>query len=148
MRVKALLTTSWTQSGNRGENYYTPKNRVCGCIATGGSQILYYWKWPQDSITANKNYDGTIDDSLKWDINSGYETTAGGTRTAWDPPFGGTYNWTAMTSSDATVRQPAIGKLTRDVGLACYMSYAVGGSSAKVLTSKAHVQWLCRVMLL
>ena len=130
VRVNTLLTTSWTQSGSRGENYYTPNNRVCGCVATGGSQILYYWKWPQDSITAIKNYNGTLDGSLVWDINSGYETTSGGARTAWNPAFGGTYNWTAMTSSTASTRKPAIGKLTRDVGLSCYMSYDADGSGA------------------
>ena len=131
LRVPVLLTTAWNQSSN--ENYYTPKNRVCGCVATGGAQILYYWKWPQDSITAVKNYNGTVDGSLAWDIDSGYETTSGGARTAWDPPFGGTYNWTGMTSSDATTKKESISKLTRDVGLACYMDYASGGSSANYI---------------
>ena len=130
IRVDTLLTTKWSQSGNLGENYYTPKNRVCGCVATAGAQILYYWKWPQSSITAKSNYSGTLDKTLKWDIKNGYETTSGGTRTAWDPAFGGTYNWAGMTSSSSTTKKKSIGKLTRDVGLACRMSYAAGGSGS------------------
>lgn len=130
IRVNTLLTTKWNQSGN-GENYYTPKNRVCGCVATAGAQILYYWKWPQSSITAKRNYSGTIDKTLKWDINSGYETTSGGERTAWNPAFGGTYDWAGVTSSSSTTKKKAIGKLTRDVGLSCYMNYAAGGSSSQ-----------------
>ena len=133
LRVPALLKTKWYQRDG-GENYYTPNNRVCGCVATGGSQILYYWKWPTNSITAVANYNGTVD-GLPWDIESGYQASSASTdRTAWDPPFGGIYDWDSMptnsSSSTSAAKKKALGRLTRDVGLACHMDYASGGSGS------------------
>ena len=140
VRVNTLLTTSWSQSGSRGENYYTPPygtgnslNFVCGCVATAGAQIMYYWKYPTDSITLLKNYTGTVTingTDYEWTAQDGYKTSANSGYTPWGVAFGGTYNWTGMTSSNSTTKKQSIGKLTLDVGRACNMSYEKDGSGA------------------
>ena len=136
VRVNTLMETKWGQSGH-GENQYTPRGYVCGCVATGGAQIMRYWKYPTASISAIKNYNGTIDGDASWNLNDGYQTAAGGAYTAWNDDvktFGGTYDWNNMpgtvSSSTPAAQKKAIGKLTLDVGRSVYMDYASGGSGA------------------
>ena len=136
LRVDKLLETTWGQStvytgdgtSYKCFNLYTPLNRVCGCVATAGAQIMYYHKWPMSSISATKDYGGVVTGIGDWSIYNGYQTT-GGYYTSWNPSFGGTYAWNTMSTQTAAGRQ-AIAKLTRDVGLSCYMEYGVSQSSA------------------
>lgn len=143
LRVDVLLSTRWAQksfsvyptpTSNIATSYkcfnlYTPLNRPCGCVATAGAQIMYYHKWPRTAITAIKDYSGTVTDVGSWSISQGYQTSSGSGYTAWDPAFGGTYDWDAMSGLTAEGRK-AIGKLTRDVGLTCLMSYGASSSGS------------------
>lgn len=95
-----LLTTTWSQGTT--ENYYTPLNRPCGCVATAGAQIMHYHKWPQSGITAITNYNSTVDGIGTWTLERGYQTAKNSAFTPWSPAFGGPYNWSGMTSGDAT----------------------------------------------
>ena len=129
VRVPVLLTTKWGQSELSGTtkcyNLYTPLNRPCGCVATAGAQIMYYHKWPTNAVSAIKNYYGSVTGIGGWDMN-GYDASVedneSGTRTPWDPPFGGPYMWDTMGTTRVENRR-AIAQLTRDVGLTCFMNY-------------------------
>ena len=146
----------WTSKSVNLYNYYTPNNYVCGCVATMMSQIMRYWEWPKGTnITAIANYYGWVkygsDDSetvTESDLESGYYATASATtKTKWTsngrPAFGGTYDWDNMptnfstfvaSSEDAIATvQAAIGKLTRDCGIACLMTYKDGASGAPMI---------------
>ncbi len=135
LRVDYLVQSYWSQSGH-GENYYTPNGYVCGCVATMGAQIMRYWQWPTASISANADYysDVVYSSGTKgWNISGGYYASASASsKTAWSPAFGGTYDWANMplAGGSSTAQKKAVGKLTRDVGLSCYMRYASGGSGA------------------
>ncbi len=136
VRVNTLMETKWGQSGH-GENQYTPLGYVCGCVATAGAQIMRYWKYPTASITKIKDYYGTVDGTASWTLNDGYQTTAGGSYTAWNDDvktFGGTYDWDNMPATvswlTSTAQKKAIGKLTLDVGRSVHMDYADDGSGA------------------
>ena len=137
VRVNTLMETKWGQSGH-GENQYTPLGYVCGCVATAGAQIMRYWRYPTASISAIKNYYGTVDGDASWTLNDGYQTTAGGSYTAWNndvKTFGGTYDWNNMPGTVSswgmsTAQKKAIGKLTLDVGRSVHMDYADDGSGA------------------
>lgn len=143
LRVGVLLTTRWAQGSfsvylsptahiamsYKCFNLYTPLNRPCGCVATAGAQILYYHKWPRAAITAIKDYSGTVKEVGEWSISLGYQTASGSGYTAWDPAFGGTYDWDVMSGETAEGRR-AIGKLTRDVGLTCLTSYGESSSGS------------------
>ena len=70
-RVGAMLKTAWGQEGGRLDNgwgdyvpafdYYIYKPNIqfsgergtlpCGCIATAGAQLMYFWKYPTASIS-------------------------------------------------------------------------------------------------
>ena len=136
VRVKALMETKWGQSGH-GENQYTPRGYVCGCVATAGAQIMRYWKYPTASITKIKDYYGTVGaTNIYWNM-SGYQTSVGGSYTAWNDDvktFGGTYDWDNMPGTvswlTSTAQKKAIGKLTLDVGRSVHMDYASDGSGA------------------
>ncbi|MBQ6140364.1 MAG: chitobiase/beta-hexosaminidase C-terminal domain-containing protein [Kiritimatiellae bacterium] len=136
VRVNTLMETKWGQSGH-GENQYTPRGYVCGCVATAGAQIMRYWRYPTASITKIKDYYGTVDGAASWTLNDGYQTAAGGSYTPWNDDvktFGGTYDWNNMPAtfswSMSTAQKKAIGKLTLDVGRSVYMDYADDGSGA------------------
>ena len=134
LRCDKLVQTYWGQSGY-GENYYTPGGAVCGCAATMGAQTMRFWQYPTASISAianwygSCNYNGT---QKGWDVN-GYDASASATtRTAWNPAFGGTYDWANMPlrGGSYSTQKKAIGKLTRDVGMTCFMNYNQNNSGA------------------
>ena len=136
LRCDQLVQSKWGQSGH-GENYYTPGGAVCGCVATMGGQTMRFWQYPTDSISAIANWYGSCNYSgtqKGWDVN-GYDASASATtRTAWNPAFGGTYNWSYIklspSSYDSSTYKAAIGKLTRDVGMTCFMNYNQNNSGA------------------
>ena len=136
VRVNTLMETKWGQE-DHGENQYTPRGYVCGCVATAGAQIMRYWRYPTASITKIKDYYGTVDGTASWTLNDGYQTTAGGSYTPWNDDvktFGGTYDWDNMPGTvswfTSTAQKKAIGKLTLDVGRSVHMDYADDGSGA------------------
>ncbi len=134
LRVAPLVTTSWKQK-DKGENTYIPNGWRCGCVATMGAQIMRFWKWPDAStnITAVANFYGAIvNDWGGWKIDCGWRASSSSEYTPWNPAFGGTYDWDNMPESggSSTAQYEAIGKLTRDVGLSCYMQYTSGSSAA------------------
>ena len=149
LRVDNLVKSKWGQSGH-GENWYTPGNgeanngngHVCGCVATMGSQVMRYWKWPDSTVnvTAACGFysDVVYSGGTKgWNLDGYYKYYSDSSKTAWSPAFGsagGAYNWSYMklspSSSDNSTYKAAIGKLTRDVGMSCYMRYASGASGA------------------
>ena len=119
VRVAPLLDSSWGQSwagGGNCYNYYTPNNYVCGCVATAVSQVMRYHKYPTASVAA-RTYTCSVDGKARSLTMKG-----------------GTYSWSSMpgnpTSSMTTAQRQAIGKLCYDVGVACEMDYASGGSGA------------------
>ena len=133
LRVPALLKTSWNQNGN-GENLYTPNNRVCGCVATAGAQVMFYHKWPRNTeplTPYTSGLSGKVDTDGNWTMADGWRNSSEEEYTPWNPAFGGPYDWEAMASGDSTAKKQAIGRLTRDVGLASKMNYASGGSIAR-----------------
>lgn len=136
VRVNTLMETKWGQE-DHGENQYTPRGYVCGCVATAGAQIMRYWRYPTASITKIKDYYGTVDGTASWTLNDGYQTTVGGSYTAWNDDvktFGGTYDWNNMPATvswlTSTAQKKAIGKLTLDVGRSVHMDYAKNGSGS------------------
>ena len=55
VRVAPLVETSWGQGEHQVQgayNYYTPHHYVCGCVATAGSQIMRYWRFPTGAVAA------------------------------------------------------------------------------------------------
>lgn len=116
--VAPLIKTRWNQDsvgGNYCYNYYTPNHYVCGCVATAGAQIMYYHHAPTKTL-ASKNFTCFL---------NGSATTLA--------TKGGTYDWDNMVevpsgSNLTDEKRQAIGKLTYDVGVACNMQYASGGS--------------------
>ena len=136
LRCDQLVQSKWGQSGH-GENYYTPGGAVCGCVATMGGQTMRFWQYPTAAISATANWYGSCNYSgtqKGWDVN-GYDASASATtRTAWNPAFGGTYNWSYIklspSSYDSSTYKAAIGKLTRDVGMTCFMNYNQNNSGA------------------
>ena len=134
LRVGKLLTTKWNQQ-SLIYNRYVPKglsdNYPCGCVATAGAQIMKFWNWPKTKVTRIMNFKGKVDGSSEWTLDGGWNGTA------WNPAFGGPYEWSKMTDSpnyNNTDAANAISRLTRDVGLACHMDYAYNGSGAQTST--------------
>ena len=143
--VSPMLKTAWSQRADRGENYYNPYNAIisganapCGCVATAGAQLMYYWKWPSGTnvVAAGGFYASikTSDGSLGWNAYDGYRASSTATEmTPWNPAFGGPYDWANMkatgTATTATQKK-AVGRLTRDVGIATYMTWSSGEGSS------------------
>lgn len=137
VRVGPLLATKWSQLKdsiytNYGEpcyNYYTPNNYPCGCVATAGAQIMKYHRHPVASVTP-----GTYPCAV---------SSASRSLTM----QGGVYDWDRMPEilpdrggTDEAARQ-AIGRLTSDLGIACYTQYgessgAGGYTLAPALTTR------------
>ncbi|MBQ5531176.1 MAG: C10 family peptidase [Kiritimatiellae bacterium] len=140
VRVKKLLTTQWNQ-GTNTENLYIPHHWPCGCVATAGAQLMKFWNWPQNetALTPVLPFNGTVGgaNAGDWNLENGWRDSSSGSYTQWSPAFGGPYNWSAMTDKPSNGGWPdayAVSQLTRDVGLACHMSYASGGSGAQTST--------------
>ena len=117
VRVDSLVKSKWNQStvgGKKVYNYYTPNGYVCGCVATAGSQIMRFHKYPAKYVSPVTH--------TCW---------VGGVATS-KTMYGGTYDWNNMplvpTSSISDTECEAIGKLTYDLGVAVYMSWSSGGS--------------------
>ena len=134
VRVGPLLTTSWAQGSVGNQycyNYYTPLHRVCGCTATAVGQIMYYHRYPTTRILPGETLYDTIDNygrySIGTDGNGGMTKSSDGTYTAFDPPYGGPYNWNLLvaspTSATSENSRKAIGQLTRDAGFAVFSHY-------------------------
>ncbi len=130
----------WDQGQVNGHNVYnscTPKNYASGCVATANGQIMRYWQWPQGGNRpavgdwyANVSFS---EGDRGWNVSEGYYAEYTDTeKTAWDPAFGGPYDWANMplkpTGSNETENK-AIGRLLRDVGMSSYVTYS-GSSSA------------------
>ena len=123
--VDKLIKTKWGQSSWDGYddgisvfNYSTPKNYVCGCVATVGAQIMRYWQYPTAEIPQFYNT-CFVDDSPV-------------TRNS----IAGAFNWANMPLSCETTptvteaHQKAIGMLMYNVGVAVGMSWHSGSSGA------------------
>ena len=132
LRVKKIVQSEWSQSKAKNMNcynYYTPKNYVCGCVATALAQILRYYHGPLDDgglgIPLPKNPVAALTRTCQVDGAKKSLTMQGGT-----------YDWAKMPlrpagESSLTEEQcRAIGKLTSDVGIAQGMMYASDGSGA------------------
>ena len=141
VRVAPLVTAHWNQGdagGQRCYNYYTPLNRACGCTATALGQIMYYHKYPTTRILPGETLYDSIDGygsySVGPDGTGGMTNTTTGEYTAFDPPYGGPYDWSIMvdspTSSTSENARKAIGQLTRDAGFAVFSHYFSGGSTS------------------
>ena len=121
LRVDALVQSRWGQSKAGGKtcwNYYTPKNYVCGCVATAISQVMRHWREPSGEVTPNTY--------TCWVNYSSVNKTM----------MGGYYDWNNMPltpsySSIPTENQcRAMGKLAYDVGVSVQMQWTSGGSGA------------------
>ena len=141
MRVAPLVTAHWNQGdagGQRCYNYYTPLNRACGCTATALGQIMYYHRYPTERILPGETLYDSIDGYGSYSVSTngtgGMTNTTTGEYTAFDPPYGGPYNWSIMvdspTSSTSENARKAIGQLTRDAGFAVFSHYFSGGSTS------------------
>ncbi len=111
LRVNALVKSKWSQSGS-GENYYTPKNYVCGCVATAMAQIMRYWSFPVAEVPKFSNAGCMVDGSI-----------------APQTAKGGVYDWDNMPLEPDAVYE-SIGKLTYDCGVSVAMDWGAAGSGA------------------
>jgi hypothetical protein len=123
LRVDSFVASSWHQSthnnyadGQNCYNYYTPKNYVCGCVATVGAQIMRYWQYPTATVAPRTV--GCAVDGVSADYTM----------------MGGVYDWASMplVPSDGVMETQcqAIGKLTYDIGVSVGMKWKSGGSSS------------------
>ena len=111
LRVGALVKSKWSQSGS-GENYYTPKNYVCGCVATAMAQIMRYWSFPVSEVPQFSNAGCRVDGNI-----------------APQTAKGGVYEWDNMPFEPEAVYE-SIGKLTYDCGVSVAMDWGSSGSGA------------------
>ncbi len=113
LRVGALVETTWSQSGG-GEDYFTPNNYVCGCVATAMAQIMRYHKWPKSEVAQFT------------------EMCAVDGRMMPKTAIGGRYDWDNMPLRGGVTRvqKEAVGTLTYDCGVSVGMSWAADGSGA------------------
>ena len=158
LRVSPLLSTEWSQTGTSGtgpnistpggENYYTPGNVYCGCVATMAAQMMKYWEWPKGTnithilnyydsvIFVNNSYGTAVTNS--WNVTDGFPDnikTKNSSKSPLNPAFGGAYDWANMPDKTQTysltdAQKTAIGHLTRDAGISCFMNYSNEGSGA------------------
>ena len=153
VRVGPLLTTTWSQTGAGGTsgpscyNYYTPQHHQCGCTATAIAQIMYCHRHPAERIYPGESLYSSVNRATygqsgqgEWSVGTdgtgSYTTAKNGTSTAFNPAYGGPYDWNSMvaspTSDTSENSRKAIGLLTRDAGLAVFSDYNVdanGGTS-------------------
>ncbi len=131
--VAPFLKSLWDQEtvGDEGKvscyNYYTPpyaagstSNYPSGCVATGMSQLMYYFQYPTAGVGAH-SFTTYVNGS------SAQATLRGGNGA------GGPYVWSnmpAVLQSPTAIQCQAVGALTYDAGTAVNMSYTSGGSGA------------------
>lgn len=123
--VLPLLVTKWNQDNLY--NYYCPEDvagpggRVyAGCVATTMSQIMNYYKYPQNGIG-----------SYGYNSSYGYLSVN----------FGNTaYKWNEMTNSASTSSYHAIAELNYHCGVAVNMNYSPTGSGAYMNTAAMALQ--------
>lgn len=129
VRCAPMIATKWGQDGPC-YNYYTPNNYSCGCVATATAQIMRYFRYPTGYVTPQSNV---------CNVQIGIKYLPGGYYTVQYMPQrlsmqGGYYDWDNMPEvpddSTPTVQCEAIGKLTSDLGIACFMDYSEYGSGA------------------
>ena len=140
VRVGPLLKTKWWQGSTYRTwqeedgayiytysepvatfNYYTPNNFVCGCVATAGAQVMYYWKAPSGSIAqfSNTCYVNSVA-TVKTSIAGTFD---------WNNMFA---TWTDEDNPPSETVRKAVGKLSYNVGVAVGMDWTGGGSSASL----------------
>ena len=126
VRVDMLVKSKWSQGSNIW-NYYTPKNYVCGCVATAAAQIMRYHHGPVDdgglgipipnANVAAKTFTCQVDGR---DVQLTMQ--------------GGQYAWDDMPLTSDLVKtvdqRKNIGKLTSDFGITVKMMYASDGSGS------------------
>ena len=116
LRVAPLVKSKWSQKGH-GENYYTPSNYVCGCVATAMAQIMRYHSFPVDEVAVFTNKSCEVDGVVVPMAS-----------------LGGVYDWANMPleppASQTEDEKKAIGHLTYDCGVAVGMSWSDGASGA------------------
>ena len=129
LRVPAILTSSWNQSGGAA-NYYTPlgpfgapTNFPCGCVALVGAQIARHWRFPTESVPQ------VVRECWVSGVPGDCQS------------MGGVYDWTNMPddfSALTLVQQQAVGKLCYDFGVAVQMGWnAVESGTTGLMLSKA-----------
>ncbi|MBN1126393.1 MAG: C10 family peptidase [Sedimentisphaerales bacterium] len=128
VRVAPLLTSQWNQAsvcGSHCYNYYTPKNYVCGCVATALAQVLRFYEYPQVGPSADCF-------TIYVDRVAQSACLRGGDE------MGGPYLWTDMTlipdCSITDTQREAIGALCYDSGISVGMWYGAWASGANTLT--------------
>lgn len=57
-----LLTPSYTDQNNGSYHEHS----ATGCVATATSQIMYYWKWPQEACAEIPSYEYNWSGNKKW----------------------------------------------------------------------------------
>ena len=122
VRVAPLVQSKWDQDYVGDDpcyNNYTPKNYVCGCVATVGAQIMRYFEWPRSDVNIGQ-------------FTNPYCVVDGVAQTL--TTRGGTCDWSQMPlvpdGSITDAQRQAIGKLTSDIGICVGMSYTENGSSS------------------
>lgn len=131
--VAPFVRTRWSQTSVADQacyNYYTPPfavgsadNYPSGCVATAMSQIMRYFRRPNEGV-------GTTAFTIHVDDVRQSSSLRGGDGS------GGPYNWSDMpykpkTPSDA--QRQAIGALLHDAGTAVNMVYTAKGSGTDTL---------------
>ena len=131
LRVAALVQSKWSQGSVASGfcyNYYTPKNYVCGCVATALGQFLRYNHGPVNDggreIAIETVAPVTRTIAIDGDANTEERTTEGGD-----------YPWEMMplvpgSGTPTEEQRQAIGKLLYEAGVALNMSYGATGSGA------------------
>ena len=133
VRVSPMLKTKWGQGDatdyNKGVSFpvynaYTPNGYVCGCVATAGAQIMYYYKAPSGSIAQFSNtcyVDGVA--TTKSSIAGTFD---------WNNMFLEYVWWEDPCPEPPTLAQrQAVSKLTYNIGVAVGMKYTANGSSGQ-----------------
>lgn len=130
IRVDPLAATQWSQStvselegSKKVFNIFTPKNYMCGCVATAMGQLMHFYKWPSRSI-GETAFNVVVDGENKT------LTTRGG------DGQGGAYDWRLMVSAPddniSAEQAEMIGSLVYDAGLSVGMNYTPAASWANV----------------
>jgi len=127
IRVIPLVQSEWGQQDACGSycyNYYSPRHRPCGCVATVMAQVMRYHEYPAMGI-------GVHEFTIQLDGSEQTAHTRGGDGS------GGPYNWSDMVlrpqSSCSTLtesQRQAIGAICYDAGVSVKMVYSSAGSGA------------------